>query len=452
MHDFFTIMLAPFLECLVLVGIHSYLGLHVLRRRVIFVDLSLAQIAALGTTVGILFGIYDTESHASFLISMSFTFVGAAIFALSRFQDERVPQEAIIGLVYAITAAIAVLVVDKTKGSEHLMSIMHGRLLWVKWSEIAWAALAYSAVGLLHYLFRHKFLLISDDPEKAFRQGIPVRLWDFFFYLTFGFVITFSVKVAGVLLVFVFLVAPAIIAFLFTSDLKRQLIIGWSTGTAVAVVGIWLSWALDWPSGPTVVSLYGVVLLLVALAHYVLRAPARGQAMGRLGQGLLVTGVLGALLYFGGIFLARSPLAGESAAHAARVAQAESRLRLQQEPVPPGASHLDLADAVVGSASGESRPTSLVQRYSDAETCLDRVGLLEEAHEAQPAEAIQLTSIFLADGESSPFCRSSALELLKKWTGQDFGIREDLGPAENLEAIWRLSAWIQAHEASAAHE
>ncbi|MCK5797237.1 MAG: metal ABC transporter permease, partial [Deltaproteobacteria bacterium] len=211
-----AIMLPAFAECLVLVGIHSYLGLHVIKRKVIFVDLALAQIAALGATVGFLFGMSPT-SPAAFLYSMAFTFVGAAVFAASRFRKDRVPQEAVIGLVYAIAASTAILVIDKSPhGAEHIKDLLTGTILWVRWPTVLTAAIAYSAVGIFHFVLRHQFIRITEDPEGAFEAGMWVRLWDFFFYLSFGFVISFSVRTAGVLLVFVFLVAPAISAVLLT--------------------------------------------------------------------------------------------------------------------------------------------------------------------------------------------------------------------------------------------
>jgi zinc/manganese transport system permease protein len=204
------IMAPAFFECLILVGIHSYLGLHVLRRKVIFVDLALAQIAALGTTVGFLFGVMPGTTGA-YWFSLSFAFIGAAVFSISRIRHEKIPQEAVIGLAYAIAASIAILVIDKAPhGAEHIKEILTGSILWVKWSTIFNAAIVYSLVGVFHYIYKDRFILISENPEEAYKQGISVRFWDFLFYVSFGIVITHSVGTAGVLLVFVFLVVPAI--------------------------------------------------------------------------------------------------------------------------------------------------------------------------------------------------------------------------------------------------
>ena len=224
--------------------------------------------------LGGLFGIMP-DTVAALIFSMTFTFLAAAVFALTRIRGERVPQEAIIGLFYAITAAVAVLVVQKTHGAEHLEGILVGSLLWVSWNDVLVAAIAYTVIGVVHFLFRKRFLLISEDPDRAYREGVSVRAWDFLFYVTFGFVITFSTRVAGVLLVFVFLVAPAIMAFMITDRLKWQLLIGWIMGTVVTVLGLYLSYAIDLPSGPTVVAFYGVVLALGALVLHVVRAPRK---------------------------------------------------------------------------------------------------------------------------------------------------------------------------------
>lgn len=208
---------------------------------------------------------------------------------MTRFRHERVPQEAVIGLTYAIACAVAVLVVEKTHGAEHLKDILVGNLLWVKWSDVALAAGAYALVGVVHFAFRKQFLLISDDPDAAYRSGLSVRAWDFLFYLTFGAVITFSTRVAGVLLVFVFLVAPAILAMLLTTSLRLQLLIGWITGTVVTVVGLYLSWRIDLPSGPAVIAFYGIAIAVGAIGVFFWRSKNRFRAAKTLLTGGVAT-------------------------------------------------------------------------------------------------------------------------------------------------------------------
>ncbi len=289
------IMAPAFFDCLILVGIHSYLGLHVLRRKVIFVDLALAQIAALGTTVGFLFGIMP-DTTGAYWFSLMFTFIGAGVFSISRIRHEKIPQEAVIGLAYAIAASVAILVIDKAPhGAEHIKEILTGSILWVKWETIRTAAIVYSFVGVFHFIYRKQFILISENPTEAYKKGMNVRFWDFLFYVSFGVVITHSVGTAGVLLVFVFLVVPAITSMLITDVLWKQLVIGWSMGVVVSIVGLYLSYIGDLPSGPTVVSFYGLMLIIVALYLYIYRAEMRKKALMRvaLGLGTIIVVVFG---------------------------------------------------------------------------------------------------------------------------------------------------------------
>ncbi len=263
------LMLPPFVACMVLVAIHSYLGLHVIAREVIFVDLSLAQMAALGSVVALLVGVAP-ESRAAYAFALGFTAVGAALFALTRTAGKgRVPQEAIIGIVYVVASAAAILVADKApRGAEAIKDILVGSIIWVTWPTIWWKlALPYLALGLFHYVLRRRFLTISFHPEEAQQAGWKVRWWDFWFYLSFGVVITLSVPVGGVLMVFTFLVVPAAIAFLFTRDLRRLTYIAWGSGALASFLGLWLSYKWDLPTGPLIVCMYGVLLAVAGVVR-----------------------------------------------------------------------------------------------------------------------------------------------------------------------------------------
>jgi zinc/manganese transport system permease protein len=260
------LFLPPLAACLVIVAIHSYLGLHVIAREVIFVDLSLAQMAALGSAVAILAG-SQPDSTAAFAYALGFTTLGAGLFALTRSDERgRVPQEAIIGIVYVVSSALAILVADRTpRGGEAIKDILVGSLLWVTWPTIFRLAGIYAAIGLFHWFLRRRFLTISFHPEQALAAGWRIRWWDFLFYLSFGIVITFSVPIAGVLLVFSFLVVPAAIAFQFTRSHGRLAVLSWIAGVAASALGLWLSFHFDLPTGPLVVCMFGL-LLLVAYA------------------------------------------------------------------------------------------------------------------------------------------------------------------------------------------
>lgn len=260
------LMLPPFVACMLLVAIHSYLGLHIIAREVIFVDLSLAQMAALGTVVGLLAG-FAPDSRPAYFFALAFTAVGAALFAMTRTAARgRVPQEAIIGIVYVVASAAAILVADKApRGADAIKDILVGSLIWVTWATNLKLAIAYLVLGAFHVVFRKRFLTISFHPEQAEAAGWRVRWWDFWFYLSFGVVITFSVPVGGVLMVFTFLVVPAAIAFLFTRDMRRLSIIAWASGALASALGLWVSYRLDLPTGPLIVCMYGLLLAVAGI-------------------------------------------------------------------------------------------------------------------------------------------------------------------------------------------
>jgi zinc/manganese transport system permease protein len=248
--------------CLVLTGIHAYLGIHVLAREVVFVDIALAQIAALGATAAFLFE-YTLESPVSYASGLGATLLGALILALTRSRERRVSQEAIIGVVYAVSAAGTVLLMaNAPHGAEHLRGMLVGNIITVSPAEVAQVAALYGAVGLLHWLCRRPFFRISTDPDAAFREGWRVRRWDFIFYASFGLVVTSSVRIAGVLLVFAYLIVPALAGTALGASIGRRLLIGWGFGTLVSVAGIGASAILDLPTGATVVCAFGIALLL----------------------------------------------------------------------------------------------------------------------------------------------------------------------------------------------
>ena len=258
---------APFVASLILTGIHAYLGVHVVERGVIFVDLSLAQIAALGATIALLLPITGGDPHApiTYWISLAFTFLGALVFSTIRSRRARIPQEAIIGICYAVASAAAILAMSKaTSESEHLKDMLVGNILAVSWSDVGKTAILYGAIGAFHFIFRHKFLAISMDPVKAEAEGISIKAWDFLFYASFGFVVTSSVAIAGVLLVFCYLIVPSVAAMLYADSIGRRLAIGWSMGTVVSALGVYLSLMLDLPTGATIVCTFGIVLIIMA--------------------------------------------------------------------------------------------------------------------------------------------------------------------------------------------
>src|SRR6478752_6334482 len=271
---------APFVASLILTGIHAYLGVHVVERGVIFVDLSLAQIAALGATIALLMPVSAGDPHAPvvYWISLAFTFLGAAIFSMIRVKRARIPQEAVIGICYAVASAASILAMSKaTSESEHLKDMLVGNILAVSWSEVAKTAALYGAIGIFHFVFRHQFLAISMSHHHDTHHHeieypkLNVRFWDFLFYASFGFVVTSSVSIAGVLLVFCYLIVPSVGAMLYADNVGSRLAIGWSMGTLVSALGVYLSLKVDLPTGATIVCTFGVVLAVMAAVRPLIR-------------------------------------------------------------------------------------------------------------------------------------------------------------------------------------
>jgi zinc/manganese transport system permease protein len=258
---------APFVASLILTGIHAYLGVHVVERGVIFVDLSLAQIAALGATIALLMPFSDGDPHSAsvYWVSLAFTFFGAALFSMIRVKSARIPQEAIIGICYAVASAAAILAMSKaTSESEHLKDMLVGNILAVSWQEVFKTAMLYGAIGLFHFVFRRQFLSLSRNHHNPEATGLNYRFWDFLFYASFGFVVTSSVAIAGVLLVFCYLIVPSVAAMLYADSIGKRLAIGWTMGTVVSALGVYLSLILDLPTGATIVCTFGLVLVAMA--------------------------------------------------------------------------------------------------------------------------------------------------------------------------------------------
>lgn len=270
----FQFLAAPFVASLILTGIHAYLGVHVVERGVIFVDLSLAQIAALGATIALLLPGSPGDPHAPsvYWISLGFTFIGAAIFSLVRVQRSRIPQEAIIGITYAVASAAAILAMSKsTSQAEHLKDMLVGNIIAVSWGEVYKTAALYGAIGVFHFVFRRQFLAISLQHDAPERTGLNVRFWDFLFYASFGFVVTSSVAIAGVLLVFCYLIVPSVAAMLYAETVGRRLAIGWTMGTIVSAAGVYLSLVLDLPTGATIVCTFGLALVVMWIVRPLFR-------------------------------------------------------------------------------------------------------------------------------------------------------------------------------------
>jgi zinc/manganese transport system permease protein len=275
-------MLWPLLACFILVGIHAYLGIHVIARKVIFVDLALAQIAGLGAVYGVFLGLsFDTDVLLVKLVSVIFTLLGAWLFSMTRTENEHIPHEAIIGIIYAAALSMTVLMTaNLPHGADEVQQMLAGSILWVSPREVLYTGLLYAIVGLFHWACRRQFFALSNELALRHLPTGHTRLWDFLFYATFGVVVTSSVGIGGVLLVFGFLVIPSVIGVLLATKTKTRLLIGWGSGIIASVIGVWFSYYLDLPSGPTIVVFLGLLLAAVAIYREFRSPVTRRQGLG----------------------------------------------------------------------------------------------------------------------------------------------------------------------------
>lgn len=271
----------PLLAALVLTGIHVYLGIHVIGRKVIFVDLALAQIAALGAAVGVLLG-YEIQHSpwGLFGYSLAFTLLAALVFSITKVKSDEIPHEAIIGITYAVAVAATMLALAKSPlGPQEFDRMMKGTLLYATKGKVAITAGIYAAVGGVHWIFRKQFFALSFANGEGLARP---RLWDFFFYATFGFVVTSSVAIAGVFLVFCLLVIPAVGALLFAKRTEVRLAIGWIGGGVLCVAGVLLGYHRNLDISPLIVVLFAAALVVAGLVKFVLRSPSKAVALGRI--------------------------------------------------------------------------------------------------------------------------------------------------------------------------
>jgi zinc/manganese transport system permease protein len=458
-----SFMLIPFLACLVLSINHVYLGIHVIARKVIFVDLALAQIAALGATYALTLG-YDPlgDSLKVSLFSLAFTFVGAGAFAIARMRKERVPQEAFIGIIYAAASAAAILILSKSAtGGEELKHMLVGDVLLVTMPQVLEMAIGYGCIGFFHVIFRKKFLAISLDPEGAEAAGINVRLWDILFYMSFGLVITKSVAIVGVLLVFSYLVVPAVIAQMWADSVRGRLLFGWLVAILASTFGILWSFRSDYPTGPAVVVMLGIFLVLSSTVYYVRHSRLRLRAMlNVVGMGLFCVLFLSTLAYFRKV---------TPAVATAKVGPVDLLLNELNEPELShqldGVTHLgDLQDSRIVPAL-----TSLLERTKSDEVVEAVVTALSKQRDPRAipslrAAAKQIYDDFLkltigkaqltlgdTDGfatligilkdDEAGFARQQASEIIEKTLGRQFGYNAELAVSQNTVALRKIEDW-----------
>lgn len=456
-------MLVPFLACLVLSINHVYLGIHVIERKVIFVDLALAQIAALGATYAMTLG-YDpyADSFVVSLFSLAFTFVGAGAFAIARMRKERVPQEAFIGIIYAAASAAAILLLSKSaSGGEELKQMMVGDLLLVTLPSVIHMALLYGSIGAFHIIFRKKFLAISADPEAAEAAGLNVRFWDILFYMSFGVVITKSVAVVGVLLVFSYLVVPAVIAQMWKDTIRGRLLFGWGVAIAASTLGILWSFHSDYPTGPAVVVMLAICLVVSSVVYYLRYSPKKIKAT------LQVAGmVLFAFLFVTGLTHfkkhAETPVSRISAVdlllteiqkgeEAHQLDGVTHLAELKDPRIVPALMQLlsrtkseHVVEASVEALAKQKDPRAIPALREAAKRDYDpflKLTIAKAQLELGDDEGYATLIEILKNDEASPLARQQANELLEADAGKKFGYDAQKSVAENKAALEKIEQW-----------
>ncbi len=454
-------MLLPVLACAVIVLTLGWFGLHVLQRGVIFVDLALAQIAALGTTWAVFLG-HEPDSPAAFVLALAFTLAGATAFAAARVFDRQVPQEALIGIAYAVSAAAGILMIhfaEDAHGGEKLEHLLVGNIVWVQFTDLALLTATCGAVGLLHLAFRERFLQISFRPAEARAEGRRVGLWDVLFYASFGTALTSIVSVSGVILVFSYLVIPAVIARLHVDGVVGRLVAAWLVGLGVSVAGVAVSYTH--PTGPVIVVFFGIALLVALIIAFLRESPSPGRAAGQV--------LLAAATMVGGLWLSYELPAEhdghghETHDHPAPLNQPDPGLTVS--PTPPGtAAAADAAEAPSGTSAapeaGGAPPGTATalpdaaarEAAARAATTPEELTLLSESILTEQDSSVRLVMavILLRAGhrrgldalltlvrDDLPFVRMEADALLRKLAGRRAPTWDPLaGPDTGAWAAW----------------
>ncbi|TMG93705.1 MAG: metal ABC transporter permease [Betaproteobacteria bacterium] len=311
MSDALSFLMLPFAASVAFVLVHAYLGVHVLRRKVVFADLALAQLSALGATVAFAVG-HSPSSTAGFAYALLFTTIGAALLTLARHLARFVSQEAFVGILYVFATAATVLVVDHApQGAEHVKKILMGSILTVTPRELASLAALYAIIALLHWLARRPLLAISSETTPAGRSMLAVSIWDFLFFLSFGVVVASSVSVAGVLLVFSFLIVPAVIGSIFSAEVRIVLPIAWGAGMIACAVGLVGAYMLDLPTGAAMVTAFTLILVLAGVAKALVFGGVKQRRANLRIAGRALLAVALVLIFASGVWLIVKPTADQ---------------------------------------------------------------------------------------------------------------------------------------------
>lgn len=264
MSDLIEMLALPFLACLLMGSLLSYLGIHVLKREVIFIDIAVAQVAAIGALAAHLLFHVEEDSLVSYLVSLACVLGIAGFYSQARHRVSEISVEAVIGISYAITAAGALFLMGVTPGHSHAQEMLAGALLWIMWPQVATALVVFGAVGIILWCIRKPLAAVSQGYNQAVGRGMKVAWWDFLFYALLGAVITVAVRISGVVTVFALLIIPATASALLVTGWWPRMLLAWLTVVFASTSGLLFSYYLDFSVGPAIALCLGVLLAAVA--------------------------------------------------------------------------------------------------------------------------------------------------------------------------------------------
>ena len=432
MMEMLAIQGLPFLACMVMLAILCYIGIHVLKREVIFIDIALAQIAAVGAIVAhVIFHIHE-HSVYTHMLSFGATLIAAAFFAIVRRGVRQIPLEAVIGVSYAVSAASALFLVGVSPGGHvHIQEMLAGSILWATRSDVIWSAAIFAAVGLCFYVFRRPFRTISDNYDEAVKSGYKTVWWDFFFYALVGTVITTAVRIGGVVVVFTFLIIPATLSAVFASGWTARLLVAWGAGAVSAAVGLLFAEKFDFSVGPAIAVFLGEALLVVGLLRL-----ARVRRVATAAASLLIAVALG--VWFASGSTADAPRQTGGFGEAPDVSSITHSHSHDTEPTDEhqhdtGADEVEIDRSTIASLTDIGRLETLYDAATDAE---ERSLIACRALEVDGRSGARMAIDFLKDDPPLLF-RLTVVDKLKAIGGREFAyeIDQPFASASNQIAV-----------------